>query len=305
VERLWTPWRMTYVGGERQSGCVFCNALSADDDIDRLVLHRGQHSFAILNLYPYNSGHSMVVPKQHASEIEMLDPEARAEMFELASLLVESSKRVFRCDGFNLGLNIGSIAGAGVAEHLHVHIVPRWSGDANFMPILANTMVMPELLPSTYARLRAELGSMIAQRERAATPQAGGIVLIPGQGAVALRRGRTGDIALPKGHVEPGEILAETAVREVREETGIDATIVGWAGSSEFQYPVDSPDATKIHTAYFVMTGTPTEELDAHLATDTILVPIRDAAALITVPAVRDIVERAMPMLFKLAGLNR
>lgn len=295
---------MTYVGGERQLGCVFCNALTAGDDVERLILHRGQHGFAILNLYPYNSGHAMIVPNQHASEIEALDAASRAEMFELASVLVEASKRVFRCDGFNLGLNIGSIAGAGVAEHLHLHVVPRWSGDANFMPILANTMVMPELLPVTYARLRAELEGMTAHRERGVTLQAGGVVLLPDRGLVALRRGRNGDIALPKGHVEQGETLAETAVREVREETGINATIAGWAGESEFQFPSDTQSSPLYHAAYFVMTGTPTDELDAHLATDTLLVPIRDAAGQVTVPAVREIMKQVTPLLLNLAGAS-
>ncbi len=305
VERLWTPWRMKYVGGDRHDGCIFCHALAADDDVDSLVMHRGRHAFAVLNLYPYNSGHSMIVPNRHASELEALDPEARAEMFEMASVMVEASKRVFKCDGFNLGLNIGAVAGAGVAEHLHLHVVPRWSGDANFMPILANTMVMPEMLPVTYARLRAELGGIVAKRERGATLQAGGIVLLPSQGVVALRRGRTGDIALPKGHVEPGETLAETALREVREETGIDGTIIGWAGESVFHFPHDAPAAVLFHAAYFVMTGKPTDEMNAHLATDTMLVPLGDAAERVTVPAVREIVESAMPTLLELAGADR
>ncbi len=304
MERLWTPWRMTYVGGEREPGCVFCNALAANDDVERLILHRGQYAFAILNLYPYNSGHVMIVPYQHASEIEALDAETRSEMFEMASTLVEAAKRVFRCDGFNLGLNIGSIAGAGVAEHLHLHIVPRWTGDANFMPILANTMVMPELLPVTYARLRAELQGMIAQRERGVTLQAGGVVLLPDRGVVALRRGRNGDIALPKGHVEQGETLAETAIREVGEETGINATISGWGGVSEFHFSRDTQSSPLYHAAYFVMTGTATDELDAHLTTDTLLVPISDAANQITVPTVREIVQRVTPLLLKLAEAN-
>jgi ATP adenylyltransferase len=292
---------MTYVGSEREPGCVFCNALAADDDVERLVLYLGRNAFAILNLYPYNSGHAMIVPNQHTSEIEDLEAATRAEMFEMASILVQAAKRVFRCDGFNLGLNIGSIAGAGVAEHLHLHVVPRWSGDANFMPILANTMVMPELLQVTYARLRAELAGMIAQRERGVTLQAGGVVLLPDRGLVALRRGRNGDIALPKGHVDEGETLAETAIREVREETGINATISGWAGESAFHFPVDAQSSPLFHAAYFVMTGAATDELDEHVATDTLLVPIDAAAEQVTVPAVREIVKRATPLLHKLS----
>ncbi|MEX2315183.1 MAG: HIT domain-containing protein [Thermomicrobiales bacterium] len=293
---------MTYVGGARQDGCVFCNALHAAADADRLILCRGRQAFAILNLYPYNTGHALVVPCQHTAELEELDAGARAELFELANLLVEVSKRVFRCDGFNLGMNIGAVAGAGVAEHLHLHVVPRWTGDANFMPILANTTVMPELLPVTYARLRAELEGLIAQRERGAALQAGGIVILQERGMVALRRGRTGDIVLPKGHVEPGETLAQTALREIREETGIDATLAGWAGSAEFRFPADHPGSPLFHAAYFVATGTATGELDAHLQTDTLLVPIAEAAQRITIPELRAIVERATPFLAHING---
>jgi len=305
VERLWTPWRMSYVGGARQEGCVFCNALTVPDDTERLVLHCGPHAFAILNLYPYNSGHAMVVPNEHTADLESLDPATRAEMFELASVLVEASKRVFGCDGFNLGLNIGAVAGAGVAEHLHLHVVPRWAGDANFMPILANTMVMPELLPVTYARLRAELEGMMAQRERAAVLQAGGIVVLPERGMVVLRRERSGDIVLPKGHVEPGETLAQTAMREIREEIGIDATIVGWAGSTEFHFPGDDPSSGLFHAAYFVATAVETDQRAEHRATEILLVPVADAAGQITVPAVRDIVQRVTPLLMQLCEVER
>jgi ATP adenylyltransferase len=302
MERLWTPWRMTYVGGSRQEGCVFCNALAAGADVERLVVYRGAHAFVILNLYPYNSGHAMIVPNQHAADLDALDAATRSEVFELATILTEAAKSVFRCDGFNLGLNIGSIAGAGVAEHLHLHVVPRWEGDANFMPILANTMVMPELLPITYARLRAELEGLLAQRQRRAVRQSGAVVVLPEVRKVALRRGKTGDIALPKGHVEPGESLATTALREVREETGIVATIAGWAGSSEFDYPPGDPRSRLHYAAYFVATGQPTPELDRHLASDTILVAVDDAASHITVPAVRSMVESVTPMLIELCG---
>ncbi|MDQ3548273.1 MAG: NUDIX domain-containing protein, partial [Chloroflexota bacterium] len=294
-----------YIGGERQEGCIFCNALAATDDTQRLILYRGAQSFVILNLYPYNSGHSMVVPNQHTADLETLDSATRAEIFELASILVEASKRVFGCDGFNLGLNIGAVAGAGVAEHLHLHVVPRWAGYANFMPILANTMVLPELLPVTYARLHAELEGLIAQRERAVVLQAGGIVVLPERGMVVLRRGRTGDIALPKGHVEPGETLAETAVREIRGETGIDATIAGWAGSTEYHFPGSDPSSTLFHAAYFVATGTETAKCAEHLANDTLFVPVADAAGQVTIPAVRDIVQRVTPLLMKLCEAIR
>lgn len=296
---------MTYVEGRREQGCVFCNAIAASEDVERLILYRGLNAFVILNLYPYNSGHAMIVPYHHASQLEELDPSTRAEIFELASTLTEAAKRVFRCDGFNLGLNIGSIAGAGVAEHLHLHVVPRWTGDANFMPILANTMVMPELLPVTYARLRAELEGLVARRERAAVRQAGGIVVLPDRGLVALRRGRTGDIALPKGHVEGTETLAEAALREIREETGIDATIAGWAGSTEYRFSPGEPDSALRYAAYFIATGVATSEMDGHLATDTLLVPPADAARSVTIPALRAIVECVTPRLIRLIEAGR
>jgi ATP adenylyltransferase len=157
-ERLWTPWRMRYVGGgARETGCIFCNRLAADDDAASLVLHRGEHAFVILNLFPYNSGHLMIVPNAHVSSPEDLDDPTTVEMARLLPPTLRALRRVLGCAGFNTGINIGDVAGAGIAAHLHQHVVPRWVGDANFMPILAGTMVMPELIPITYAKIRADL----------------------------------------------------------------------------------------------------------------------------------------------------
>lgn len=158
TERLWTPWRMSYVGGgTKEEGCIFCNRLHRDSDIVSLILHRAHHTFVIMNLYPYNTGHIMLVPNQHASDPAELPPETLAEMGTMLPTLTNALRRAFGCHGFNVGLNIGAIAGAGVEAHLHEHIVPRWQGDANFMPILASTMTIPELIPVTYAKIRAEL----------------------------------------------------------------------------------------------------------------------------------------------------
>lgn len=158
TERLWTPWRMSYIGGEtKEPGCIFCNRLERACDIESLILHRLEHSFVIMNLYPYNTGHIMLVPNQHASDPAQLDPAALSEMGAFLPTLTNALRRALGCQGFNVGLNIGAIAGAGVEAHLHQHIVPRWQGDANFMPILASTMTIPELIPVTYAKLRAEL----------------------------------------------------------------------------------------------------------------------------------------------------
>ena len=158
MERLWTPWRLRYVAGDvRHEGCVFCAKPAAGDDVEHLILYRGERAYLIMNLFPYNTGHVMVVPFQHAAELSELDPATNAELFGLLPWLTEAQRRVLRCDGFNIGLNLGAVAGAGISDHLHIHVVPRWQGDANFMPILANTMVLPELIPVTYAKLRAEL----------------------------------------------------------------------------------------------------------------------------------------------------
>lgn len=151
-QRLWTPWRMRYIGGDAdEAGCIFCNRLTANDDVASLIVHRGEHCFAIMNLYPYNTGHVMIVPNTHVANIDELTAETLTEMALLLPVLTRALRRVLNCDGFNIGLNIGSVAGAGVADHLHEHVVPRWEGDANFMPIIGDTMVLPELIPATYA----------------------------------------------------------------------------------------------------------------------------------------------------------
>lgn len=143
---------MRYIGGDAgEAGCIFCNRLTANDDVASLIVHRGEHCFAIMNLYPYNTGHVMIVPNTHVANIDELTAETLTEMALLLPVLTRALRRVLNCDGFNIGLNIGSVAGAGVADHLHEHVVPRWEGDANFMPIIGDTMVLPELIPATYA----------------------------------------------------------------------------------------------------------------------------------------------------------
>jgi ATP adenylyltransferase len=305
VQRLWTPWRMTYVAGEARPDCVFCTARDAEDDARMLILQRGEHCFAILNLYPYNSGHLMVVPYQHAASIEDVDSATRAEMFDLASLTVEAAREVLNCSGFNLGMNIGENAGAGVADHIHLHVVPRWVGDANFMPILGDTMVMPELLPVTYARMRAGLEGMIARRERGAVCQAGAVVVLPERQEVVLRRARNGDIVLPKGHIEAGEAPLAAAIREVREETGVEAQVVGWAGSDTFEMPIGDGTTQVRYVAYFLATGAVTADTEAHLGADTLLVPIEEAAELISVPALARQVRALTPTLVALLEASR
>lgn len=299
TERLWTPWRMHYVAGTRQPGCVFCNAIAGEDDPAALVLLRRERCYAILNRFPYNSGHSMIVPNSHAAGLDDLDPETRAEMFELATLVVEVSRAVLACEGFNLGLNLGEIAGAGIAQHLHMHVVPRWTGDTNFMPILADTVVLPELLPVTYARLRAELERVVATREHGAIAQAGALVILPDRAAVVLRRTETGDIVLPKGHIEPGETAADAAMREVLEETGVAPTLAGWAGSHSFE---QVEDAALHHVSFLLATGSSTAAFDQHLETDTLLVSIDAAADAVTIPDLARLIRSNLPHLHRIAN---
>lgn len=292
---------MRYVGGERKPGCIFCNALMAPDDPESLVLTVGEHAFMLLNRYPYNSGHLMIVPNQHVPTIEVLAPEARAEMFELASLAVEAARPVFRCDGFNLGMNIGKVAGAGIADHLHMHLVPRWMGDANFMPILADTMVLPEILPVTHARLRAELETRLADKAGGQELVAGALVYLPDRQQFALRRARSGRIALPKGHIKPGEIAAEAAIREVCEETGIIATIAGWLGTQIINQEIDGQQRNQ-HIVNFLATGESTAELGGHLETDVVLVDRASLIEAIDIPALRSLVKAALPSIDQLIG---
>ena len=147
---------MTYLQNDqpKPDGCIFCAVVAASDDERTLVLHRGQHCFIILNLYPYNNGHLMIAPFDHSESIEQLPAEALTEMMTLSQKCLNILRRAYSPQAFNIGINIGAAAGAGVPGHVHLLIVPRWAGDTNFMSALANTRVIPEELPQTYQRLR-------------------------------------------------------------------------------------------------------------------------------------------------------
>ncbi len=159
LERLWTPHRAAYLGGENKpvgddaAACPFCRAAAADDDAAHLVVARGTRVFALLNLYPYNSGHLMVLPYRHVGDITELDAQETAELGSLTQTAVRVLRDVYQAQGFNLGVNQGTAAGAGIAAHLHQHVVPRWTGDANFMPVIARTKTLPEILADTRERL--------------------------------------------------------------------------------------------------------------------------------------------------------
>jgi ATP adenylyltransferase len=158
VEQLWAPWRMEFVQSSRpETGCLFCTKIRESDDVANLIVHRGPRAFIIMNLYPYNSGHLMVVPYQHVARLPDLHPEASAAVMATAQLAVRALDDLMRPHGYNMGINQGDIAGAGVADHLHLHVVPRWSGDTNFMPVVAGAKVMPELISQTAAKLRPVL----------------------------------------------------------------------------------------------------------------------------------------------------
>jgi ATP adenylyltransferase len=139
----------------KQGGCVFCELVAAADSSENLIVHRGALAYVILNRYPYTSGHVMVVPFEHRPNLEQLDAATRAEMMELTSRATGVLRTIYNTQAFNVGLNIGEAAGAGVKEHVHIHVVPRWSGDTNFMSSLAETRVLPELLEDTWTRIRA------------------------------------------------------------------------------------------------------------------------------------------------------
>lgn len=156
MKHLWSPWRMEYINNhDKVEGCVFCNALGQMDGPENLIIARGQLAFVILNRYPYTSGHVMVVPNSHQSSLETLDTAIRSEIMELTNRTMQVLQQIYHPQGFNLGMNIGSVAGAGIAEHVHMHIVPRWGGDTNFMSAVAGTRVLPESLEDTYLRVQA------------------------------------------------------------------------------------------------------------------------------------------------------
>jgi len=157
MDHLWTPWRFDYISriGHAESGCVFCRILSEQNDRENLVVCRGRSVFVILNLFPYTSGHMLIVANRHIPFLADADSQELHEMMELAQRCESALRAEYRPDGFNLGFNLGRAAGAGVASHLHMHVVPRWTGDGNFLSTVSETRVLPEELPQTWRRLAA------------------------------------------------------------------------------------------------------------------------------------------------------
>lgn len=155
MDYLWSPWRYGYLTAPRQRDlCIFCAMPPALDDANTLIVFRGEHNFVVLNRFPYTSGHLMVVPYHHAADLAGIDERAANELMALTREAERHLRRLYRPDGINLGMNIGESAGAGIAGHIHMHLLPRWSGDANFMTTVAETRVLPEDLAVTWRRLK-------------------------------------------------------------------------------------------------------------------------------------------------------
>ena len=155
MEQLWAPWRMQYIRkADDTQGCIFCVFPAEGNDDERLILERGARAFIILNAFPYSNGHLMVTPFRHTSDLNELEDQEMLEMMTMTRRAVNLLKKAFRPDGFNIGINMGRVAGAGLADHVHIHVVPRWSGDTNFMPVLGDVRVIPESLNAVYRRLK-------------------------------------------------------------------------------------------------------------------------------------------------------
>jgi ATP adenylyltransferase len=159
MDRLWSPWRYTYLTqGIPKSACIFCDKSAAQSDREHLIVHRGEHCFVLLNLFPYNNGHVMIAPYAHVAALADAASEVRAELMELTAGCEARLRQVYGAPGVNIGMNIGECAGAGVAGHIHMHVLPRWPGDVNFMTAIGETRVLPEDLDTTWRRLRSAFG---------------------------------------------------------------------------------------------------------------------------------------------------
>lgn len=155
MKQLWAPWRIEYILGPKPDACVFCLPDSTEEDEERLVLHRGGHAFVIMNRYPYNNGHIMVCPYRHVSELTELSREEAHDVMDLVQRCSGILKQHFNCEGINVGLNLGKAAGAGIGEHLHFHLVPRWNGDSSFIAVMDDVRIVPQHIRETYKALRA------------------------------------------------------------------------------------------------------------------------------------------------------
>ncbi|MFC1966004.1 HIT domain-containing protein [Chloroflexota bacterium] len=156
MEYIWAPWRMEYIQMEKAEGCILCDKPGEDNDVANYVLYRGDKNFVIMNRYPYNPGHLMVAPYRHVASLEEMTGEERHEHFDIVSRSIEVLRQAFNPGGFNLGINTGKVAGAGIEAHIHTHIVPRWQGDTSCMLVISDVRVIPEALAETYQKLKGK-----------------------------------------------------------------------------------------------------------------------------------------------------
>ncbi|MFC1991294.1 HIT domain-containing protein [Chloroflexota bacterium] len=156
MKHIWAPWRMEYIRAEKPKGCILCEKPAQDADAENYIIYRGSKNFVMLNAYPYNPGHLMIAPYRHIDSLAEMTEEERKEHFDIVSRSVEVLRRELNPGGFNLGVNLGAVAGAGIEDHIHTHIVPRWQGDTNFITVIADVRVMPEALADTYQKLKGK-----------------------------------------------------------------------------------------------------------------------------------------------------
>jgi ATP adenylyltransferase len=165
MESLWAPWRMGYILAEKEKGCIFCTKPAEGRDEANLLLFRSREAFVMMNRFPYNNGHLMVIPNRHCADLEELSGSESGELFRLIQISIRVLRPALRPHGFNVGINIGTAGGAGEA-HLHFHIVPRWTGDTNFMPVLGETKIIPQYIEETYKKLRSGFETLLADVQR-------------------------------------------------------------------------------------------------------------------------------------------
>lgn len=165
MKRMWSPWRIDYIRSPKPDGCVFCDAPEEGEDSDLLILFRGQHCYIMMNRYPYNNGHLMIIPYEHVSMPMEMSSAAQIELWQEVDMCLEVLTETMAPDGFNVGMNLGAAAGAGIADHLHMHVVPRWTGDTNFMATLGETKVIVEGLEDCYQQLRPAFDCMCTDQD--------------------------------------------------------------------------------------------------------------------------------------------
>ena len=165
MNKLWAPWRMDYIHTKKDDGCIFCEKSLSSNDQENLILYRGVEVFALMNLYPYSNGHIMIAPYLHTADTNQLNSAGNQEIMWLANKSMNILKKLMNTDGFNFGANLGKAGGAGIEEHLHYHIVPRWSGDNNFMPVINNTRVIVEALNDSWSKLKPQFDLLGVQKD--------------------------------------------------------------------------------------------------------------------------------------------